>query len=77
MVMTAISFNPVFCARVRAAREVNRKTQAQMAQLLGVTESAYEKYESRTPLPHHLVVPFAEATGVDLAQLFIPPDWGS
>jgi transcriptional regulator with XRE-family HTH domain len=71
--MTAIDFNPTFCARVRAIREAHKKTQSEMARILGVTEKAYEKYESRSPLPHYLIDRFAQAMGVDIDELFMPP----
>lgn len=65
------AFAKTFLARVRAAREATGMTQAEMARVLGIRQSAYEKYETRTPLPHRLIVHFAAVTGADVDQLFL------
>ena len=70
-------FVPGFLGRVRAAREATGMTQAQMALVLGIKQSAYEKYETRTPLPHHLIKRFAAVTGVDVEELFERGDPGA
>jgi len=70
----AADFNARFCAHTRAARKACRMTQARMAAVLDVTEDAYEKYESRSPLPHYLVGRFVEITGAELGVLFPAPD---
>jgi DNA-binding transcriptional regulator YiaG len=62
-------FLQAFCGRVRAAREACGMTQAEMARRLEVSRSAYQRYETRTPLPHHLIDEFAEITGVDIKDL--------
>ena len=49
-------------ARTRKLREAKGWTQSQMALALGVTEEAYRKYETRTPLPLALVERFALIT---------------
>ena len=58
-----------FCTRVRSLRRAAGMTQAEMALALGVTVAAYEKYETRSPLPHHLVEPFAALTGAGVEEL--------
>jgi len=45
-------------------------TQADIARALGISLGAYQKYETRTPLPHHLVEEFAKITGVAIGALF-------
>ena len=55
--------------RMRAAREARGYTQKDMANILRITKDAYEKYETRSRLPHHLMEPFALATGVSLSVL--------
>lgn len=67
----AARFNRRFCERVRELRHANNMTQAAMASALGITSSAYEKYETRSPLPHRLISRFIEVTGVDIDELFI------
>jgi DNA-binding XRE family transcriptional regulator len=66
-------FNATFCARLRVARVAGGITQAEIAQALGVNLSSYQKYETRTPLPHRLVERFVVLTGADFAELFAPP----
>lgn len=70
-------FVPGFLGRVRAAREATGMTQAEMALVLGIKRSAYEKYETRTPLPHHLIKRFAAVTGADVGELFERGDPGA
>jgi DNA-binding XRE family transcriptional regulator len=67
----AATFNRHFCERVRALRHASKMTQAAMASALGITSSAYEKYETRSPLPHWLISRFIEVTGVNIDKLFI------
>jgi transcriptional regulator with XRE-family HTH domain len=63
-------FKQAFCARVRAAREACDMTQVEIARRLEISRGAYQKYESRTLLPYHLVEQFAAITGVEIKQLF-------
>jgi transcriptional regulator with XRE-family HTH domain len=56
-------------ARMRVAREAKGYTQKDMANLLRITKDAYEKYETRSRLPHHLMEPFALGTDVSLSWL--------
>jgi transcriptional regulator with XRE-family HTH domain len=63
-------FRAVFCARIKSLRQASGMTQAEMADILGVGAEAYRTYESRVPLPHHLIEQFARVTGIDIDQLF-------
>ena len=51
-------FKRQFIARTAIARERAGKSQEQMAAELGISQGTYHKYESRSPLPHHLIVSF-------------------
>lgn len=62
-------FLKAFCARVKSARIAGGMTQAEIAAALRIGESAYSKYEKRTPLPHHLIEPFAAAVGASVDYL--------
>lgn len=53
------AFNRSFIARVKQLREERGWTSERMARALGVPAERYRKYESRTPLPHYLIEPFA------------------
>lgn len=63
-------FKRLFLARTRAARLKSKLTQEQMADALGVEQSKYSKYEVRTVLPHHLIIPFCSLCEVSLPWLF-------
>jgi transcriptional regulator with XRE-family HTH domain len=67
---TGAEFERAFCARVRAARQACGMTQVDLARALGISRRAYQKYQTRTPLPHHLLEEFAAITGVDIEHLF-------
>ncbi|PPQ42123.1 hypothetical protein CKO39_18205 [Rhodopseudomonas palustris] len=41
-----------------------------MADALGVEQSHYAKYETRSPLPHHLIVPFCTLCEITPAWLY-------
>lgn len=70
-------FRRAFCSRVRALRCATGMTQAAMATALGVGTEAYRAYESRSPLPHHLVELFAALTGAGVEELFERGDPGA
>lgn len=63
-------FKRAFIARVRAAREARPYTQAEVADLLGMSQDRYKQYEGRSYLPHHLVTRFCTACGVDFKWLY-------
>ena len=69
-----------FVARTFAAREAKSLTQDKLAaQLCGVSRGTYKQYETRNPLPHHLIDDFLRETGVSWEYLFTGrgkgPDW--
>lgn len=66
---THTAYRIAFCARTRAARMALGWTQKQMAEALGVEQDAYRKYETRSPLPHHLIEPFCEIVGLPVVFL--------
>jgi DNA-binding XRE family transcriptional regulator len=45
-------------------------TQDEMAKALGITRAAYEKYETRSPLPHWLIPRFIKIAGIAADDLF-------
>jgi len=63
-------FKSLFLARTALARENAGLTQEQMAEALGMEQSKYSKYEVRTELPHHLIIPFCSLCSVSPAWLF-------
>ncbi|WP_425283183.1 helix-turn-helix domain-containing protein [Methyloceanibacter caenitepidi] len=73
-VATPKAFRDQFAARVRLARERSGYSQAEIATLLGIKQSAYSKYEgARQPptlMPHHLIPRFCLACRVDVEWLF-------
>ena len=68
-VMSPAEFESLYIARVKALREAKGWTAAQMATALGVPAERYRKYETRTPLPHNLIEPFALIAGVSVEFL--------
>jgi len=44
-------------------------SQAEIARRLEISRATYARYETRTPLPHHLVPEFAAVTGADITGL--------
>jgi len=67
-------FDRAFCTRVKTWRVASGMTQEKMAQALGIPPKRYEKYETRSKLPHELVGRFARVTGADIGSLFEQPD---
>jgi hypothetical protein len=63
-------FKQMFLARTALAREKAGKSQEQMAAELGVAQGTYHKYESRTPLPHHLIPQFCMLTDITPQWLY-------
>lgn len=68
-VQSRSEFKKAFITRVREARDASPYNQRQMAELLGTSTANYEKYETRSCLPHHLIGRFALAVGVTVAFL--------
>ena len=67
---TNAEFKGTFIARVRWARIGRGYNQAEAAELLGIEQGKYQKYETRPYLPHYLILRFCLACGVDPAWLF-------
>ena len=67
---TSSDFKADFIARVKATRERKFASAKEMATALGVGHEAYAKYESRSWLPHELVIKFALITGVSVEYLY-------
>jgi DNA-binding transcriptional regulator YiaG len=62
---TASKYVKEFCASVKRLRQQTMMSQAQMAAALGVSQHAYEKYETRTLMPHRLMPRFVAIVKVD------------
>ncbi len=58
-------FRSAMCKRVRQAREDLNLNRKEFAKLIGCEEASLQKYETRSPLPHHLIPKFCEVTGFD------------
>ena len=52
--------------RTHELRKARFLSRAQMAQLLGVTAAAYQKYEDRSLLPHFFIEKFCLITGCSI-----------
>lgn len=65
-------FNEALCRRVRELR--GARTQAAMAQELGLPLERYKKYETRSPLPAYLVPRLAEASGQSITYVISGSD---
>lgn len=66
---TEREFNNALFARMRALREGLGWSQTDMAKALGIPPANYQKYETRTPLPHFLLERFALIVRRDLAYV--------
>lgn len=62
---SATLYRQAFVKRTKYLREEAGFTQESMAKALRISKETYAKYEQRTPLPHHLIAPYCEATGHD------------
>jgi DNA-binding XRE family transcriptional regulator len=70
---SALQYRHAFLARTAQARERAKYTQAEIAEILDITQDTYKQYEKRTPLPHYLIPRFCLATKTDPAVLFGMP----
>lgn len=66
---TPTTYRKAFVERVRASRIQADKSPLEMAKLLGIPKDTYHRYETRTLLPHHLLLTFCELTHQDLFWL--------
>lgn len=69
MPQSPAQYRDLFIARTRQARLALGWSQKDMAAALGISEASYQKYETRSMLPHHLIPKFAEVTGLPLQFL--------
>lgn len=67
--MTPSEFEAEFVARTQALRKTKFNSAKEMALALGIPQERYAKYETRTPMPHALIEPFALIVGVPVAYL--------
>lgn len=68
--MTPTEFRKAFVGRVRQIRESLGWSRSEAAEEMGVSLDTWIKYETRTPLPHHLIPRFCRATRADIWFLF-------
>ena len=66
---TPKAYREDFASRVKWARENAGYMQTEIAELLGISQPTYSKYETRgdtavTLMPHHLIKPFCMITRV-------------
>lgn len=62
---TVKRFNAQLNARVKRLREASGRTQKSLAEALGMGTSTYAKYESRSPMPLHIIVRFSNILSED------------
>jgi len=60
---TPSKYRDAFCGRIKAAREAVELTQEEMAHALDTTQGTYKQYETRSLMPHHIMVQFCRITG--------------
>jgi hypothetical protein len=68
---TPRQYRDAFIARTKSARLMSGKDRGQVIAELGeragvkITLDTYKKWETRTLLPHHLIIPFCQVTELD------------
>lgn len=62
---TPAQYRKAFIDRTRSLRIASGLSPQKVADLLGVKLDTYGKWEKRALLPHHLIIPFCEATQAD------------
>lgn len=60
---TPAKYKTAFCQRIANARDSAGFTQETMGKALGIGRDRYAKYETRSLMPHHLLVEFCKLTG--------------
>lgn len=74
--MSKETFARMIAERIVAARKHAQLSQQGIAELLGISQTKYSKWENRggkkapTPIPHAFVHRFCEITGADARDLF-------
>jgi hypothetical protein len=66
---SASAYKAGFLGRVKAARELRYSTQEEIAEVLGMPQPKYSKYETRSLMPHQLLPRFCKACGVTMEWL--------
>jgi transcriptional regulator with XRE-family HTH domain len=66
-----------FGAHMRQLREAKGMSQREVALAIGTKMEAYRKYETRSPLPLHLVPRVAGLFGVDIGSMFVAAALGT
>lgn len=59
-----------FCARTKELRERAGLEKHEVAEVLGIIEDTYKKYEYRRPLPHRYISKFCVACRAEAGELF-------
>lgn len=67
---TATGFKAKFISRTAMARENAGFTQEEMARALGINQSKYHKYESRSLMPHYLLLTFCVLAKVSMEWMY-------
>jgi hypothetical protein len=62
---TPATYRKQFIDRLRSLRVASGLTPDEIAQRLGVRMDTYQRWEKRTLIPHHLIMPFCDATQAD------------
>jgi len=66
MTKTEKNFNNRLYKRTQSCRKKTTYTQEQMAEKLGITFFAYQKYEIRSPIKHYLIPSFCKITNTNV-----------
>jgi transcriptional regulator with XRE-family HTH domain len=59
-------YNHELIARTKFAREATGFSQEEFAGFMGVVQGTWKQYETRTRLPHHMIVKFCSLARCDL-----------
>ena len=57
-------FQKAFTARTKQARKARGFTQAQISDILRISQDMYKHYEKRSLLPHHMIATFCIVCGI-------------
>ena len=67
------AFKKAVFERVKSARITAGLEHDQVAEALGMSEDAVRRWESRSLIPHDMIVPFCDLTGAKPEILLAPP----
>lgn len=62
---TPATYRKQFIDRLRSLRIASGLTPEEIAERLDVRMDTYQRWEKRTLIPHHLIIPFCDATHAD------------